>query len=270
MVTSGQEVLRVQWVLQAFEDTHKLAHALEILGLPFTLHKVVPFVGDLLPEPDIPDPSDVVLFGSYTLRHYAARHGLSPGVFTLRPFLHEPAWRPFLLNGEAMVMTLAAVPARLADASGDWFLRPVEDSKEVPGRVMAAAEIVTMARKVLALPEDELPRGSLRHDTMLMLTLPVRILREWRVWIVGGKAVTWSLYKEGQRVVYRHEIDDDALGFARQVAAANPDYARAYVMDICRTADGLRLLETNCINAAGFYAADVTAMAAALEALPRG
>ena len=41
------------------------------------------------------------------------------------------------------------------------------------------------------------------------------------------------------------------------LVARNPAYLPAYVMDICRTDDGLRLLETNCINAAGFYAADV-------------
>ena len=47
----------------------------------------------------------------------------------------------------------------------------------------------------------------------------------------------------------------------------NPGYAPAYVMDICRTESGLQLLETNCINAAGFYAADVMTLAAAIDAL---
>ncbi|WP_277814114.1 ATP-grasp domain-containing protein [Rhodobacter capsulatus] len=47
----------------------------------------------------------------------------------------------------------------------------------------------------------------------------------------------------------------------------NPGYAPAYVMDICSTETGLKLLETNCINAAGFYAADVMKLAAAIDAL---
>jgi hypothetical protein len=37
------------------------------------------------------------------------------------------------------------------------------------------------------------------------------------------------------------------------------------VMDICQTEDGLRLLETNCINAAGFYAADLAKLAMAID-----
>ena len=51
------------------------------------------------------------------------------------------------------------------------------------------------------------------------------------------------------------------------LVARNPAYSPAYVMDICRTDDGLRPLETNSINAAGFYAADVLRLAGAIDAL---
>ena len=88
----------MQWVLQDFEDTRKLACALERLGYGHSWHKVVPFVGALDPEPVIADPRAVVLFGSYSLRHYASARGLRPGVFTIRPFLREAAWQPHLLT----------------------------------------------------------------------------------------------------------------------------------------------------------------------------
>lgn len=258
----------MQWILQEFEDTAKLALALDRLGLPYTWHKVVPFVGDLLPEPVVPDPQAVVMFGSYTLWRYAAKHGFSPGVYKLRPFLQEAAWSPFLLNGPgATVATLAEVPGLLADDGSLWFLRPVDDSKELPGTVKSTGEILDLAAKVLALPSEDLPHGSLRHDTLLMLSRPHRIQKEWRVWVVNQKIVTTSLYKEGSRVVYRPEIDLDARTFAQKMVALNPGYSPAYVMDICRTADGLFLLETNCINAAGFYAADLVALAAAIDGL---
>lgn len=68
-------------------------------------------------------------------------------------------------------------------------------------------------------------------------------------------------------MTYWPEIDADALAFAQELARRNLGYATAYVMDICRTESGLQLLETNCINAAGFYAADVMKLAAAIEAL---
>eukprot|EP00903_Cladosiphon_okamuranus_P001402 g1400.t1 len=258
----------MQWILQDFEDTRKLGAVLERLQVPHSWHKVVPFVGDLTPEPIVTDPNRVVMFGSYTLWRFAEKRGFRPGVFKLRPFVQEAPWQPFLLNGpDALFLSLQEIPARLENDGRYWFLRPVDDSKEEPGNVKSTEEIHALANRVLALDETEIPSGSLRHDTELMLTRPVRILKEWRLWAVGETVVTYSLYKEGSRVVYRHEIDDDALAFAEKMVALNKGYAQAYVLDICRTEEGLKLLETNCINAAGFYAADLDKLVSAIEAL---
>lgn len=243
----------MQWILQPFEDTEKLATALDRLGIAYTWHKVVPFVGDLDPEPVIEDPGAVVLFGSYTLWRYARKKALFPGVFKIRPFVHETPWQPFLVNGaDALFLTLRDIPDQLPEAERLWFMRPVEDSKEEPGKLRETSAIRALAHRVLALEKGDIPRGSLRHDTELMLSDPVHILKEWRVWVVGDTLCTASLYKEGSRVVYRPDIDRDAADFARRMIALNPGYAPAYVMDICRTGEGLKMLETNCINAAGF------------------
>lgn len=256
----------MQWIVQDFEDNAALVAVLERLDIPHSVHKVVPFIGELSPEPDIADPSDTLLYGSYTLWRYAERHGLIPGVFRLRPFLHETPWQPFMLNGtDAHVLALRDVPARLPDTRPDWFIRPVDDSKAVPGRIWSREDIIGQAHKVCALAPDEIPGGALQPDTELMFTVPARISKEWRLWIVQDQVVTHSLYKEGRHVVYRPEIDEDALSFAQNLIAANPGYAPAYVMDICRAETGLRLLETNCLNAAGFYAADLNALVQALE-----
>ena len=161
----------MQWILQEFEDTQKLAEALDKLEIPYTWHKVIPFVGELIPEPVIVDPNAVVMFGSYTLWRNAAANNYSPGVFMLRPFVFEQAWQPYLLNGiDALFLTLREIPERLADDGKDWFLRPVDDSKEEPGKVKSATEILELANKVLRVNEDDIPIGSLRHDTRLMLT----------------------------------------------------------------------------------------------------
>ncbi len=166
-----------------------------------------------------------------------------------------------------MFITLQDIPQRLHDNGKDWFIRPVDDSKEVAGNVESERDIILMAERVLALDEDEIPKGSLRHDTQLMLTEPVRILQEWRLWVVDGQVVTYSLYKEGARVIYRHEIDDAALLFAQHLIDINPDYSQAYVIDICRTKDGLKMLETNCINASGFYEADLVKLVEAINTM---
>ena len=258
----------MQWLLQEFEDTRKLAEALDQLGYAYTWHKIIPFTDEITPEPVIDDPDRVLLFGAYSLWRYAQIKVLKPGVFKIRPFVNEVAWHPQMLNGvDALFLELREIPSQLPDDGRDWFFRPVEDSKEVPGRVETATAIHSIANSVLALSEDEIPGGSLRHDTRMMLTRPVRILKEWRVWVVNNKLVTFSLYKEGKRVIYRREIDEDALEFAQSLVEANPGYAAAYVMDVCRTGDGLKLLETNCINAAGFYSADLLKLTSELQGL---
>ncbi|MBB6223690.1 ATP-grasp domain-containing protein [Rhizobium leguminosarum] len=260
----------MQWLLQEFEDTHKLAEALDRLDIPYTWHKVVPFIGELIPDPVVADPGSVVMFGSYSLWKNAEANGYWPGVFKLRPFVQEEVWHPYLLNGaDALFLTLRDVPARLTDDGREWFLRPVDDSKEEPGNVKSTGEIIRMAERVLTLDEDEIPTGSLRQDTLLMFTKPVRILREWRLWAVNDRIVTYSLYKDGSRVIHRHEIDDDALAFGQRMVDINPGYSPAYVIDVCRTEEGLKLLETNCLNAAGFYAADLATLAAAIDGLTR-
>jgi hypothetical protein len=258
----------MQWILQHFEDTDKLAEALDSVGIAYTWHKVVPFIGKLDPEAIVPDKHHVVMFGQYSIWRTAATEGYWPGVFKIRPFVEEKAWHPYLLNGaDAWFMTLRDVPSLLAGDDNDWFIRPVEDDKEVAGSVKSGPEIIAMVEKVLKLKTHEIPKGSLRHDTRLMLTAPVRILSEWRLWAVDGKIVAYSLYKEGSRVVYRREIDDDALAFAQRMVDINPGYSRAFVIDVCRTEAGLRLIETNCINAAGFYAADLAKLALAIDAM---
>jgi len=46
----------MQWILQQFEDTQKLADALDRLNISYSWHKVVPFIGELVPEPEVHDP----------------------------------------------------------------------------------------------------------------------------------------------------------------------------------------------------------------------
>ncbi|MEZ5791845.1 MAG: DUF4343 domain-containing protein, partial [Nitratireductor sp.] len=79
----------MQWILQRFEDMEKLAHALDRLNVSYSWHKVVPFAGELIPEPVIRDPNKVVMFGSYALWRYAQARGLRPGVFKLDPFIKQ-------------------------------------------------------------------------------------------------------------------------------------------------------------------------------------
>lgn len=256
----------MQWILQEFEDTLVLASVLSHMGIDYSLHKVVPFVGELEPNPEIIDPQKVIFYGAYSLRHYAKKNNLTPGVFVLRPYLFETAWKPFLLNGDARTITMEEV-CSIIKPDQQYFIRPVEDSKEIAGQVMTYDEIKLMCDNLCRLKPDEYILGSLTPSTEVMISKPKKIFREWRNWIVDDKLVTSSLYKEGRRVIYKQEVDDDVKDFILDMISRNPHYARAYVLDICRSDSGLKIIETNCLNAAGLYAADLQKLIHAIESL---
>jgi ATP-grasp domain, R2K clade family 3 len=258
----------MHWILQEYEDTIKLQEILERANLSHSMHKVVPFVGELYPEPEVADGSDVVMFGSYSMRHYARKHNYNPGVWELKPYIYEKVWEPYLLNNlnNSKLMTVRELVNIPIDNSL-YFIRPVDDSKELAGTVMDVTEIEYLAKSVLNLKPDECVKGSLVPDTLMMLGTPTNIQSEWRIWVIGNQIVTYSLYKMGRRVIYKNEIDSDALEFAKKMIDLNPKYSKGYVLDICRSNDQLYILETNCINAAGFYASDLTKLVNAIEFL---
>jgi hypothetical protein len=80
----------MQWLLQDFDDTRKLADALDRLGYTYSWHKIIPFIGTFSPEPTITDPKNTIIFGSYAVWRTAEELGLWPDVFRVEPFLAQP------------------------------------------------------------------------------------------------------------------------------------------------------------------------------------
>lgn len=260
----------MQWILQNFEDSDKVAQSLANLGIPYSCHTLIPFTNLLSPPAEIIDQNSVILFGSYAFRRVMTNQSLWPGIFEVGPFISEVVWHPFLLNAPASAILgeVREIPSLLVDCPrGQFFFRPVMDSKEEPGVVLTKDEIVTRCKAVVATPTKKRILGTLRPDTRMMLTEPVMISQEWRVWIVKDVPVAWSLYKVDGRLCVRREISDEALKFTARMARLNVGYSPAYVMDVCQTSDGMRIIETNCLNAAGFYAADLSNLILALEGM---
>lgn len=255
----------MHWILQTnlFRETEwsRLVEALERFGLPYSVHKVIPFVGELEPAPVL-QAAKAVCFGSYSMRHSAKAHGWTPGVYDLfdQDFhAQRAAWGDRMLNADSHVMAFRDI--RL---DGPTFLRPIDDSKYFAGRVFHADEFEDWRRRVCDLNEEL--GTSLSPTTQIQLCAPKTIHAEYRFWIVGGEIATKSLYKLGRRVVYSSDVDDRLDGFVLQ-AVADWQPHRAFVIDVCDTPDGPRIVEINTINAAGFYAGDVQRLVAALETL---
>jgi hypothetical protein len=262
--------LVVQWILQrGHTDSERLGEVLAALDLQHSFERMAPFIGDIDPAPQIDNPANTIIFGLHSTRNFARKHGIYPGIIELRPHIQEVAWQDFLLNprGATIFAKASEIVSRLANDPRDlFFVRAFEDTKALAGQVLTKDEIKATVAATSILKKEEFFAESLNPTTELMVSSPVDILAEWRLWIVGDKLATYSRYKLGDTVRWIYALDEDVVPFAESLIAKNPDYAPAYVMDICRTAEGLKLLETNSINSAGLYQGNLADLVQALEA----
>lgn len=159
-----------------------------------------------------------------------------------------------LLTVEDAILTLEAQ----IECNGPlWktFLRPDKDLKAFAGGLMS----VEMAYHLLssALCRDRSSNVcSMDRKDLVVLSTPKEIKSEWRVLVVGGRVVSASRYRFNGQLNYeccdaippfRHTMQDLANKWLPAPTCA---------MDVCLTNGEYKIVEFNCINCAGFYAAD--------------
>jgi hypothetical protein len=259
----------MHWVLQEniFQEDgwNRLVDTLDRLSIPYSTHKVVPFIGEL--QPDINPEGPVICFGSYSMRHAAKAKNWYPGVFDLfdKNFLvQKKHWGDRMLNYDSTIV--AFKDAKLTEPK---FIRPIDDSKYFAGKVFDPDEFHKWQTDVCDLNLDF--GSSLSPDTLIQICEPKTIYQEVRLWVVNRHIVTASVYKVGSRVVYSNNVDRRFIdfgytifgGFPERLAGWKPD--DAFVIDVCETPEGMKIVEINTINSSGFYAGDVQKLVIALE-----
>ena len=263
----------MHWIIQDgfFNETgmNDLVRILGQLEIPYTIVKVIPFIGEILP--DVSPEGRVICFGSYSMRHMAKRKHWYPGVFDLEDvsdaiFDQDHVWHPHLLNDDLLVCLFKnAVKTAVANFGlHDFFMRPVSDSKVFAGNVFSIEEVREWIHNVVILEEDD--GSSLCGDTLVVVSSPKNIQAEYRLFVIGDKIVTASQYKRNGRIQYDALVDNDILVFGQE-RVNEIHLADAYCLDICRTNFGLKIVEVNTINSAGFYLADVYKLVEQFELL---
>lgn len=137
----------------------------------------------------------------------------------------------------------------------------MEDSKSFSGKVFSPQEWGSWQLDVLKVCTEADP---LNGATEVIISNPVEIWTENRIWVIGSKLVTHSQYKRGNTVHYHPNVDLEVLEFADRVTDIwRPN--EAFVIDVAQTPIGCKIVEVNCLNSAGFYAADMGKLVMALE-----
>jgi hypothetical protein len=161
---------------------------------------------------------------------------------------------------------LSTVDALVADAPGilkeigapeTVFVRPDSPLKPFSGRVLRSDEISLKA----------LDHGFYYDDESLpIVAAPVqKVGTEWRYVVVEGHVVAGSAYEPAGRSARADDPSGEPWSLASRIAGTLAAPEATYVMDICDSDAGLRLLELNPFSGADLYACDRDAVVAAVS-----
>lgn len=204
---------------------------------------------------------DVFVFGSVRAARLAASMEWTPGSFYGKNHdfqIYKDHYRKNLLNYDSILKDIA--DPIVWEPNEVKFIRPSKDSKVFNGKLYSKIKWEDTVQMVKEKYLGVMP------PVTIQVTSPKKIYKEARIWIVDGKVVTSSYYKFGDNVVWTEDVEPEGLEFAQRMVDLYK-VAKAFVMDICLTPDGWKIVEINCINCSGFYRGDLQKLVMALEDL---
>ncbi|WP_091739791.1 ATP-grasp domain-containing protein [Phenylobacterium immobile] len=140
-------------------------------------------------------------------------------------------------------------------------------AREVPALLPAAIRPNEEAKAFNGGIYDQTSWGELRLSPDIeCFVMPIsEISEEHRAWFVRGQLITASRYRKDGRMDVAPS-DNCAIDAAVALSACLP--LPTIVMDIALTPSGWRMLELNCVNTSGWYAADPGLIAGAILGQP--
>lgn len=254
--------MRATWLVQTNLINEDLSAAIkaaaEKLGHTYVGAKIIPFEdttekGLYLQDGVTVTYAPVIPYGSTSLIKMLSRSiALNDGLFFNQKNLRTSTWVAKLgermLNDEACVIPLYA--AAKLKTSETWFMKPDDDLKDFTGSIVDAAGIEKFYKDVAS--------GGFMFDETIQVVLskPKNLGWEWRLFMVKDEVISGSSYRLKGMLNQNKPVPERVIQFAQETAAIwRPD--DVYVMDVCETDDGLKVVEFNCFNASGFYRCDV-------------
>lgn len=251
----------IQWIIQqnltSTTDLEQLKTACDNIGVSHQEVRVVPFT-ETLPAFDRSYRS--IFYGSVTFSQMAlADPSVSDGLFmdnvafSIENYLKR--WGRHMLNHGAMMTTFGELVQMDLPAEKLYFIRPDNDHKSFTGEVKSFGDISSWY--------EQLKETYISLDSRIVVSEPYNIRYEWRLWIVCQKVVAASKYREYFQLTKERGCPEEVIRFAEARCREYTPHD-VFVMDICRCGDEYFIVECGCMNSAGFYAADISAIVTAV------
>lgn len=266
--------MSVHWVIdralgRSEGGYENLVAQLERIGTGYTLVRKPPFADYLVGMEDndtpitIDVPNPVFVTGTTSMGLVSKKMGWNPGYIDA-PGQAEliEVWGSEVLNHDAVMGPLGTI-----EPPGDgFFIRPVEDTKSFAGQLMNRDEFYDWRAKIV---EGDFPFATLGANDEVMMASLKNIYAEYRLYVIAGEIVTGSRYKLGNRVFYTSDLDPQMLDYARErIKEYRP--REAMCLDIAQVEGDTttyKVIETNAISSAGFYACDMGRFVSAINDL---
>lgn len=239
---------------------NNLIYALDKLGVKYEIVKVLPFIDTI----DIKTKSkNIFAFGALKMAEISKFYGWNPGVLmndNMNYLVYKDYYKENLLNYDSKIFKINDDFNWEID---QYFIRPTEDTKTFTGKVFDEPEWKYQRNYLLTNGH----RFGPTLDTDIQVSIPKKIYREIRFFIVGGKVVTGSHYRIGGRLslcIVDEVIDADAIKFCQDMVDVF-QLASSFVMDLALTENGWKIIECGCINCAGYYDSDMQKLIHAID-----
>lgn len=248
----------ITWVLEKASFEHRISVNEKIIKrLAETGHShkeifIVPFERSVVGgDPHI--EGRVVAYGSTAIDDVVARNKWQPALWRSDGVVETRVLNAIgtnYLNYDMKSLDPSDVLAYAKEQGWEFFfVKPDTDDKEFSGMVCDQQKYPFFMEALIANMWD-------KHDFKVCVSSIKNIGIEWRIPVVDGKIVDYSIYRQWRRVMPSREIYQEVLDFTERMISLH-DPARAYVIDVGQLNDELKVIEYNGFNSAGFYACDI-------------
>ncbi len=255
--------MKPTWIVQSnliSEDTladvsrAALLHGYDCVGV-----KIIPFTDnpEFLFDPFFDFPAGPMIpYGSTSMiKTFSKSKWNKKGFFFNEANLKTSVWVKHLgdsvLNHDALFMTLEE--AFTLEGNQTYFMKPDNDLKDFCGDKVTANEVRAFY--------DSVSAGGFcfKSDIPIVLCPIKNIGWEYRLFMIRDRVIAKSSYRLKSMLCKDEPVPDAVVNFAvEQARIWYPD--DVYVMDVCETDSGYKIVEFNCFNASGFYSCDVSAI----------
>lgn len=255
--------MNVKWLLERdvfHEDLDPIKDAITAAGMEYKEVRYVPLGAPNNFYEYYGQNECVIAYGSINFTAAVNREtNWYPGVWGNRKNLECTSYYPrlgkFLLNSEYIMLPYGELKRakhhlfNILDkfASGGIFLRPNSPLKSFTGQVVSWTRF----------DEDVNRLGfyDVEPEHLVIASSMKEIKLEWRMIVIDGSVVAGSQYKEDTLTQIREEVPIEVWDYA-QVIANEYRLDDAYVIDIGKSFDELKMIEVNSFSSSGWYLAN--------------